>query len=180
MKRHGSTRTLCFGATMAIALAFVQLIAAPWIGRSHGLALYLGACVVAYAALLGGAPREALRNGGAALAGAAVVALVVDDLSGLAVGLTIVLSLVRSGLEPTMPPARALVVEAALGILALGFASWIAWPGILGDAAALWGFALVQSLYFLVPGRSRRLQEVAGRDPFDRAREELLGILDRA
>jgi hypothetical protein len=48
----------------------------------------------------------------------------------------------------------------------------------LGQAASLWAFALVSSLYFLVPARSRagRGDEIG--DPFERASERIRGLLD--
>ena len=178
MRVNGLTTTLGLGAAAAILLVFTQHLAAPLFGSSNVLALYWIGCTITYASLLGGTPRRALRNGVAALFGAIVIALVSDGLGSLAVGLAIVLGVVRSGFEYSMKPLRAIATESLLLMLGLGFASWIAWPGWLGDAAALWAFALVQSLYFLVPGR-RRLNRVSeAGDPFDRARARVLGVLE--
>jgi hypothetical protein len=178
MRINGMTSTLCLGAAAAIALVFSQHVAAPLIGSSNVLALVLVGFTVSYAALLGATPRRALRNGAAALAGSIIVALFSDGVVGLALGQAIVLGAIRSGLEYSMKPARAVVVESILLVLGLGFAFWIAWPGWLGEAAGLWGFALVQCLYFIVPGRRRADRRERAGDPFDRAREQLLTLLE--
>jgi hypothetical protein len=178
MKVDGVVGTLCFGAAAAIALVFVEHLAAPVIGATRALQLHLVGSLAAYVALLGATPRRALRNGAAALAGAGLVMLLASGIGGLAVGLTALLALVRSGLEFSMRGVRGGVVELVLGLLALGFASWVVSPGWLGAAAALWAFALVQSLYFLVPGRGRMPLCAGPGDPFDRAREQLLALLE--
>jgi hypothetical protein len=146
-------------------------------GADVVFALHLVACAVAYAALLGETPRRALRNGLGALVGAALVVLVASSVEGLAVGLACVTAFVRSGLEYSLRSGRGLVIEIALVLGGLAFASWLASPGWLGAAAALWGFALVQSLYFLVPGRTRARGATGPGDPFDRARQQILALL---
>lgn len=178
MRIDGFTRSVCFGAGAAIGLVFTLHLAAPLAGTADTLAFYLAASLVAYAVLIGSTPRRSALNAVAALAGAAGVALLASDLAGLAIGLSLVLGVIRSGLEPSMRPARALVVETLLGFAALGFASWIGSPGWLGLAAALWGYLLVQSLYFLVPGRGRGRDVAAPGDPFERAREHIVGLLE--
>ncbi len=178
MRVNGLTSSLCFGAASAIAFVFVQHLAAPLVGSANVLIFYLTGCTIAYAALLGSTPRRAIRNAAAALMGTMLVVMVSSGIGGLAIGLTSVLALVRSGLEYSMKSARGLVIEVLLGGVALGFASWVASPGWLGDAAGLWAFALVQSLYFLVPGRGRKETLTGMGDPFERARERLLGLLE--
>jgi hypothetical protein len=178
MRVNGLTSSLCFGAAAAIAFVFAQHLAAPLVGSAKVLVFYLAGCTIAYAALLGSTPRRAIRNAAAAFVGTILVVMLSTGMGGLAVGLTSVLALVRSGLEYSMKPARGLVIETLLGGLGLGFASWVASPGWLGDAAGFWAFALVQSLYFLVPGRGRNEAQTGMGDPFERARERLLGLLD--
>ena len=180
MKRNGLTSSLSFGAGAAIAFVFAQHLAGPILGSANVIVLYLGGCTVAYAALLGSTPRRAVRNAIAAFMGTALVVVVSSGMAGLAIGLTMVLAFVRSGLEFSAKPRRAFAIEMLLGGVGLAFAAWVASPGWLGDAAGLWAFSLVQSLYFLVPGRSRRKQEAGMGDPFERARERLLGLLEEA
>jgi len=178
MRVNGLTSSLCFGAAASIAFVFLQPLAAPLLGSPNVIACYLSGCTIVYAALLGSTPRRAIRNATAAMMGAILVVMVSNGMQGLAIGLASVLALVRSGLEYSTRPARALVLEMLLGGSALAFASWVASPGWLGDAAGLWAFALVQSLYFLVPGRFRKGAEAAVGDPFESARERLLALLE--
>jgi hypothetical protein len=178
MRVNGLAGSLCFGAAAAIALVFVQHLAAPFLPSSRVLVFYLAGVTIAYAALLGSTPRRAIRNGAAAFFGATIVVMASTGMTALAVGLATLLALVRSGLEYSTKPARAIVIEMTLGGLGLAFASWLATPGWSGDALGLWGFALVQSLYFLVPGRGREKSGIGIGDPFERARERLLGLLE--
>lgn len=178
MRRNGLTKSLCFGAAASIGFVFAQHVGAPLVGSVDVLVFYLGSFTIGYAALLGSTPRRAVRNAAAALVGTVLVVMVTGGLAGLAIGLAGVLALVRSGLEYPMKPARGLVVETLLMGLSLGFAFWVSSPGWLGTAAGLWAFSLVQSLYFLVPGRGRRRAETGVGDPFESARERLLGLLE--
>jgi hypothetical protein len=148
------------------------------VGSVDVLVFYLGSCTIAYAALLGSTPRRAVRNAAAALVGTLLVVMLTSGLVGLAIGLAGVLALVRSGLEHPMKPTRGFVIETLLVGLGLGFAFWVSWPGWLGNAAGLWAFSLVQSLYFLVPGRGHGRAEPDAGDPFESARERLLGLLE--
>ena len=175
---HGFTSSLLFGAAVSITFVFAQHLVAPLVGSASVLVFYLAICTIAYAALLGSTPRRAIRNAVAAFMGATLVVMVSTGVGGLAIGLTMVLALIRSGLEFSVKPARALAIEMLLGGLSLGFASWVASPGWLGDAAGFWAFALVQSLYFLVPGRGSTGALAEAGDPFERARERLIGLLE--
>jgi len=178
MRVDSMTSTLCLGAAAAIGLVFLQHIAAPLIGSSSVLAIALTGYTVSYAALIASTPRRAIRNGAAALAGSTIVLMFSSGIVPLAFGLAIVLALVRSGLEYSMRPGRALIVESTLLIFGLGFGFWIAWPSWLGAAAGLWGFSLVQGLYFIVPCRRRATLEARAGDPFDRACERLVELLE--
>ena len=178
MTVNGLMRSLFFGAAAAIALVFVLHIAAPFLGSTKVFEFYLAGSAIAYAALLGSTPQRSIRNAAAAFAGSMLVVMVSGGMAGLAIGLTCVLAMVRSGLEYSTKPIRAIAIETTLGGLALGFAAWVAWPGWLGAAAGLWAFALVQSLYFLVPVRLRDTSKTDLGDPFDHARERLLMLLE--
>ena len=169
MRRNGLTKSLCFGAVASIAFVFAQHVGAPLVGSVDVLVFYLGSCTIAYAALLGSTPRRAVRNAAAALVGTMLVVMLTGGLAGLAIGLAGVLALVRSGLEFPMKPARGFVIETLLMGLGLGFAFWVSSPGWLGTAAGLWAFALVQSLYFLVPGRGRGRSTTPRRGPARRS-----------
>jgi hypothetical protein len=182
MRVQGLGSSLVFGAAASIALVFMQHVFAPLVGSWNVLAFYLAGCAVAYAALIGGAPRTSLRNASFAAIGAAAVLVLARGshvgMGEVAIGLTCVVALVRSGLDPAVRRTRSVVVESVLGGASLVFAAWLATPGYLGSAVALWGYVLVQSLYFLIPrSRDARPGESEG-DPFDRARERLLAMLE--
>jgi hypothetical protein len=165
-------------AAAAIAFVFAQHLAAPLVGSNKVLVFSLAGCTVAYAALLGSTGRRAIRNAVAAFIGAVLVVIGSSGMMGLAIGLTSVLGFVRSGLESSRKPIRGLVVELLLGGGGLGFACWVYSPGWLGVAAGIWAFALVQSLYFLLPGRGRASTAAGLGDPFEHARERILFLLE--
>ena len=64
--------------------------------------------------------------------------------------------------------------------LALTTAGWVAWHGWIGQAAALWSYFLVQSLYFLLPMAGGEGASAGVGDEFERARDHLLALLDEA
>jgi hypothetical protein len=182
MRVHGLGSSLVFGAAVSIALVFMQHVFAPMLGSWNVLAFYLVGCTVAYAALIGRTRRASLRNAMVGAIGAvAVFALARGSHAGMgevAIGLTCVVALVRSGLDPALRRTRSFVIESGLGGASLVFAAWLATPGWLGSAVALWGYVLVQSLYFLIPrSRDAHRGECVG-DPFDRARERLIAMLE--
>jgi hypothetical protein len=169
--------TIAFGgAAAAIWLPF-QLAVAPLVGTFAAAQIYLGATATLYAAAL--APR-AIRPGVAAIAGLASAALcfAVPNLAGTAAGLTAVVALSRSLLVKRSQPARALAVEAVVGAAALALASFLAQGPWLSFALAIWGFFLMQSLFFLAGTELRGSNTPAGVDPFDSAVREAFAILD--
>ena len=106
----------------------------------------------------------------------------IDTLYGLSevvLGFAAILAGVRGGLERRHRPLRAVGIELVLGIAGLCLARWLAGPGALGAAAGFWGYALVQSLYFLAPGGVVSRPRDAG-DPFERARDQLEALFDQA
>ena len=178
MKIEGFASSLLFGGVVAVAVVSAQSLFAPIFGSGDVLALYLVSVLVAYTGLLGRDLRRGLRNGCVSLLGSVLVLAMANGTEGIAIGLTILLALVRSGMDSETRTPRGLMVEAVLGLGALAFASSLTGPGWLGSASALWGFALVQSLYFLAPGlRSASVGDGVG-DPFERARERLLVLLE--
>jgi hypothetical protein len=177
MRSLGFVGTLLFAAVASVVLVVAHVVAAPSLGARSVLALFTLAAAVGYAALLGPSLRSRVRNGGAALLGGVVVLVLARGFAEIALGMALVLALVRGFLARRSPPLRALVVEIALGVGGLCLARWLAVPGVLGAAAGFWGYALVQSLYFLVPGGHLEAVETTG-DPFERARERLSALLD--
>jgi hypothetical protein len=181
MNEHGFARTIAAGVAAAVSLVFVQHLAAAWMGPASVATLHGAGCLILYTAWLAPSRRAAFRNTALALAGAALVLVVADSLETRWLGLALLLAFLRSGLHPSMRPARAVVVEVGLLGGGLAMAGWLAGAGWFGQALGLWGYALVQSLYFLVPGRGRPdCQPACDGDPFDRARERLIHLLDES
>lgn len=172
--------SLLFGAVAAMTVVFSGHVLAPIVGGIDALILHLVVALVAYGALIARDLRGAARNVALAAPAAIVVGAMAQDPATAALGLTMLLSLVRTGLVPERRSARAVALEAGLGTTALLFAGCLAWPGWLGWATALWGYALVQSLFFLVPVTPRPGRAADEGDPFDRARGRLLAMLDEA
>jgi hypothetical protein len=180
MKVNGFFSSLVFAAIAAILLVFMQHVFSPVIGYWNVLVIHLAGSVVVYAATIGKTLHQALRNGCVAGLGAGAVVMMATSTGEVALGLTVVLGLVRTGLDSAFRNPRRIFVEGGLAVAALGFASWLSSPSWLGAAAALWGYSLVQSLYFLVPMSDRKGQGVEERDAFDQARERLLVLLEEA
>jgi hypothetical protein len=182
MRVLGLGSSLVFGAAASIGLVFMMHVFAPALGSWNVLAFYLAGCTVAYAASIGRVPRTSIRNATVASIGSLAVLLLARGphvgMGEVAIGLTCVLALVRSGLDPGARRARSIVVEAVLGGTSLAFADWLATPGWVGSAVALWGYVLVQSLYFLIPRSRASTRRESEGDPFDRARDRLLAMLE--
>ena len=75
-------------------------------------------------------------------------------------------------------PARALVIEGGLLATGLALAHLLAGSGFLSLALAVWGFFLVQSLYFLMGGVGRRAEREEAIDPFERAHQQAVRLMD--
>ncbi len=180
MREHGFSRTLAFGAVAALSLVFFQHAAAGRLAGTTVAVVHVAACLVAYAALLGHDPRSRLARAAMAALGAVVTLLVAGTTSGVWLGLGIVLAGVRSGSLTGGRRLRGLLFEAALVGLGLVVAFWLGGPSWLEQAAGLWGFALIQSLYFLAPESATDARPQGERDPFDQALERLGEILDES
>jgi len=179
MRWHGFARTLAFAAAAAAGWPAFLLLAGPTLGARTALSIYLVGVTALY--LAGLAPRRAQGICAGAAAAALGVAFLVFAPSPafVALGAALGLGIGRSGLLYQSRPARALASEAALlggGLLLARFLG--GGRGALDVALAIWGFGLVQSLFFLLGGVCRRRDEAGSIDPFEVARrrlEELLG-----
>lgn len=180
MKIEGFASSVLFGAVAAVGVVFAQHVFSPVLGSARVEALYLAVTLVVYAASIGPSLRNRLGKGVVAGLGALFVLGIASGTPAIAIGLTIVLSLVRSGFDRESRTPRGACAEGLLGVAALSFASALHAPGWLGSAAGLWGYALVQSLYFLSPGLRTRTRDATTGDAFERAREQILMLLDEA
>jgi hypothetical protein len=74
---------------------------------------------------------------------------------------------------------RTLVLETLLVLLGFVFARWLAVPGLLGAALAVWGFGLVRSLRALVPDSPAPSPGRSSDDAFEAARSRALALLEQ-
>jgi hypothetical protein len=187
----GFARTLVYGAFASAALPLAVLTLSPALGMASALGLYAVFVVAGYLAALtpavegrgigkGDARRRVAVACGSLGTGLAAWALS-ESVSQLFVLLSLAVGLVRSGLVFQLfqrrDSLRAVVIEGGVLVGALLAARFLAAPGLVGSAVALWGWFVVQSFAFLLIGIPRR-SRVAGGDPFEVARrrlEELLG-----
>ena len=175
----GFAGTLGFAVVASLALVVAQLVAAPWLGRTTVLALFLVCAAAGYAALLPAQLRHRALAAGAALGAGALALVLAPGIAELAVGLAVVVALVRAFAQTRSTPLRTLAVELVLGVGGLALALLLASPGLLGAAAGFWGYALVQSFGGLVPGEQAPWQRSCEGDPFERACARLDELLEK-
>jgi hypothetical protein len=178
MKWNSFARSLAFAALAGAAWPAFALATGPLIGTRAALSLYLVASAAIYVAGL--TPRRVHGVGAAILAAmlGAVFAAVARDPGVVALGAAIAVGVCRSGLLYRARVARALVTEATLLGGGLLLARFLAAPGSLGVALALWGFFLVQSGFFLIGGVAERPGETRGLDRFETAHRRALALLE--
>jgi hypothetical protein len=179
MRCDSFVRSALFAAVAALGWLPWEMIASPLLGAWNARALYLLATTAWYVAGL--SPRGTRRMAVALAAGliGAGVALAARTTAELAIACGAILAVARSGFLYRTAPARALGAEIALLLGGLLFARFLAGSPPTSVAPAIWGFLLVQSLFFLLPGvRSR---PVVGRhaDPFEEAHRRALALLER-
>lgn len=170
--------SLAFGALAALGATAFLVATRPLLGGSVAWSVYCTAVAVVYLVAIAPDRSRGLRIG--CLAGAlGLVSLLVAPNSMVAVlGAVLLLGLMRSGFVFRAKPGRALVVE--LGLLSGGLvlANALADTGSLGPALAMWGFFLVQSVYFLIGGIGTRSGPSPGIDPFQEALSKAIEIMD--
>jgi len=98
----------------------------------------------------------------------------------LAVALTLVVSVARSGFLLRQSPGRALVYETVCGAASLGLAWALYQPTVFGAALSLWGWFLVQSCFYLLVEVFPRRPRAGEGDAFEVARARLLELLGPA
>ena len=126
---------------------------------------------LACAALLAALAPLALLALGPFLGGGAVLRLLLGAAAALALA---------HSLAVARGQRRRAAATTALFILAgLALASWLAVPGLLGGALALWGFGLVLSLRVLLPGSGAEPPPACGDDAFEAARARALALLEQ-
>lgn len=179
MRWNSFARSAVFAAGAAALWPGWATIAAPRVGWWHALAAYLvGVTTLYVAGLPGSAGRP--RRATIAIAALASVALAAcaHTIVALVVALAAVLGCMRSALLYPARPGRAVAVELVLLCGGLFFAHFLAGPSTLSIAVALWGFFLVQSLFFLIAPPRRRARDAMRIDPFDDAHRRAIALME--
>lgn len=168
-------RSALFAACGAAAYLPAVAVLGPTVDVQTATALYLAALVTCYIA---GLVRPGLHRLRAALiVGGLGVALVAGaaSLREVVLGLAAVLAVARSACLYKAPPARALLTELALVGGGLCFARFLLAQSVLSGVLAIWGFFLVQAIFFLVRGITPRVDPQ--RDPFEAAHRRAMAVL---
>lgn len=173
-------RTLAFGGVAALGSIPWAMVLGPFFGRSWALAGYCLLAVTLYLAVIARGWHRALVVGTAVSLCAGVVAVLATTPSEAVLGAVVILAVARSGFLYRGRPARTVVLEAAMTCGGLLFARLLAGPTLLSAGFAIWGFFLVQSLFFLAGGVSEREPEEPKIDPFERARRRALALMEES
>lgn len=175
-------RSALFAAVAAALWLPWMMTVGPILGAWRAHALFLGVAMAGYiGGLAPGRATPARRLGIASVAGLAACGLALGAQTAieLALALAALLGLARSGVLYRTTPARAVAIE--LGLLGGGllFARHLSGSGALSTPLALWGFLLVQSLFFVIAGTHPRTDRARHADPFDAAHGHAVALLDR-
>ena len=171
----GST---AFAAVAGIGVMPWLLIAAPLLGMRWALTLYLVTlAAVSVLACAPSRPRGAAAGAAVAILGAAV-AITMPTLPELVLSLAVLLATARGVFLYPRRTARAVMLEVGLIGGGLLLARFLAGPSLVSIMLAVWGFLLVQSFFFLVPGARVTERAAPQRDPFDAAHERARALLD--
>ncbi|HXV60549.1 MAG TPA: hypothetical protein VEK15_07645 [Vicinamibacteria bacterium] len=171
-------RSLGYGVVAALALTPFLLLIGPILGRGSAIALASVLAVSGYLTVVAPSRIQGLRVGLLALA-AGLLLLGLAEPPSVLLGAGVLLSVFRSGFLFRSRPARALLVEGSLLGAGLVLARLLASGGdALSLSFALWGFFLVQSLFYLVGGVSAAGSTQTAEDPFTRACREAARLME--
>ena len=190
MRWNDMTRSIAFAAAASIAApVYWYLASAPYTchvyAHGHHIAAFFTLMVALYA--WGIAPGHGHQRRSSGIAAAMIVMLAGGGAwltGGSTQGVLVVCALALAGVRSLLlhPPlgASAILREAAIFLGSLLLAGWMmqgVGHGPLALGAAAWAFFLVQSLFFLTPGRATRAPAASG-DAFEQATRQLRGLLD--
>jgi hypothetical protein len=169
MRMGNFSGSLLFGAVAALGSVAFMVAMRSLLGASLALSTYCVASAVLYLVAMAPNWSRGIRIGflAAVLGGATLV--FAPSATVAVLGATVVLGLMRSGFLFRARPGRALTVELSLLGGGLLLANALAGAGSLGLAMAIWGFFLVQSVYFLLGGINERSESTPEIDPFEEA-----------
>ena len=171
-------RSVAFAAIGAAGVIPWLVLARPLVGADSALAGYLVLVTAGYLAGLAPQRRQSLAALLIATLVGCALATVARSWTELTLGLAAVLATGRSAFLYRASSARAAVIEAVLVGTGLLFARFLAGPSPRALMLALWGFLLVQSVYFLVAGVRMREPSGRRRDPFEEAYDRAVGLLE--
>ncbi len=185
---NGFGRSLLFAFLCAGASVFYLGAAQIFLGWRLAFASALLLAAVAY--LLGVARRPTSGIAAAGATGLCGLGLLLLGATGseLAVALAALIGLFRSGLlysdrgDGASGFARRFALEAGLLGAGLALGAYLLHGSLFPEAAALWGFFLVQSAFFLfAPAAAGRSRESEPReiDPFERACRRARALLQQ-
>lgn len=176
--RSGFTKSVVFAAVAGLSAVAWPLAAGPVLGRPLALAMFAFAAAIGYLATI--SSRWSQRLVVLAVGGgiSVILLLVLPSARSMIVAAALLLGLGRSVFLHPNRPARAVALEVVLvgGGLALGRV--LLGASVLDVGLAVWGFFLVQSLFFLVGREQAGVQTTIEGDPFERARDEAVAILE--
>ena len=168
--------TLSFGVAAGLGFPGFAVLSSPALATQTALWLWIALGAIAYSALLGHDWRE--RISGAFLAALFVIpaALLTSGIAGIAMGAALAVAIARSRLLGASQLPRTIALESVLAGLGFAFVAALGGPGWLPISLAIWGWFLVQSLYFLVGGGAPAPSGEI--DPFDLAHDQARRILE--
>ena len=173
-------KTLAFGMVAALGSIPWAMVVGPFFGRSWALAGYCLAAVTLYVAVIARGWHRGFVAGAVTGLVSVAIALIAATPSEAVLGAVAILAVARSGFLYRSKPARAVVLEAAVIFGGLLFARLLAGPTLLSSSLAIWGFFLVQSLFFLAGGVRERESEEPQIDAFERARRRALALMEES
>ena len=178
MSWRGFVPGLVFAAVAAAAALPASLLLSPALGHHDAHVLILTAAISIYAAGIASNAARAAGTGFALLVLGLALQVSGAHLGEVAIALTAGLAICRSAVLFRMRPARAALVEGTLGLLALGMGEFLYGASSIGLALSLWGYLLVQSAWFLVPGARPRSEDATPLDAFEEADRRVRGLLE--
>lgn len=170
--------SLAVGMFLALGAIPWLIVAGPVVGHSFAAGVYCLGALVVYLVAIAPSWRQSVATAAAASLASVLALMMGAGLAEIVIIAAAFLALARSGFLYRSRPARAVVLEAALLVGGLLCARFLAAPTVLGFGLGVWGFLLVQSLFFLAGGVDERPADEPALDPFERARQDALAVLE--
>jgi hypothetical protein len=177
-RRSAFAESLWFAALAAGALPLWLLLARSLLGADRAIDAYLIAAAAAYLGTIAPARGRALVVAIVATVVGGFAAQVTRAPDELVLALGVLVAVARSGFLYRSAPARGVAVEAIITGGGLLFARFLCGPSTVALVLSIWGFFLVQSLYFLVGGAYTPGGSGRHPDPFQDAYGRAIALLE--